>query len=75
MNLKKKTTKPNTFQSSLREGLKYAQGKKAKVKVENISIKIKKQKSGLAQFFKDSPFHGVDLKLQRDKSLSRKTVL
>jgi hypothetical protein len=33
---------------------------------------LKKRKSRLARFLKNSPFHGINLKLQRDKSFSRK---
>jgi hypothetical protein len=41
MKQKKKTKKLDTFKTSLHEGLKYAKGKKSKVKVKNIPIKVK----------------------------------
>lgn len=33
---------------------------------------LKGKKTGLVQFFKDSPFQGSDLKISRNKSVSRK---
>jgi DNA-binding transcriptional regulator YiaG len=39
MTIEKKTKKLTAFEASLSEGLKYAQGKKAKVKVENLLIR------------------------------------
>lgn len=37
--------------------------------------RLKKTKPDLVEFFKDSPFHGVDLKIHRNKSISRKVEL
>lgn len=34
--------------------------------------RLRKAKPNLVEFFKDSPFNGLDLKLQRNKSASRK---
>jgi prevent-host-death family protein len=34
--------------------------------------RLKKAKPGLVEFFKKSPFYGVDLKIRRNKSVSRK---
>lgn len=36
---------------------------------------LKKKKPNLVDFFKDSPFHGMDLKIQRNKSASRQVEL
>jgi antitoxin Phd len=35
---------------------------------------LRKAKPNLVEFFKKSPFHGVDLKIQRNKSVARKVA-
>jgi hypothetical protein len=52
-----------------------ARGLKSAVLSKKGDDRLKKQNSRLVKFFKDSPFHGVDLKTKRDTSLSRKTEL
>jgi prevent-host-death family protein len=37
--------------------------------------RLKKKKPNLVEFFKDSPFHGADLKMNRNKAASRKVEL
>jgi DNA-binding transcriptional regulator YiaG len=39
MKIEKKTKELETFKASLDEGLKYAQGKKSKVKIETLTIR------------------------------------
>lgn len=34
--------------------------------------RLRKTKPDLVEFFQESPFHGVDLKIHRNKSVSRK---
>ena len=37
--------------------------------------RLKKNAPNLVEFFKGSPFHGLDLKIQRNKTASRKVEL
>jgi antitoxin Phd len=37
--------------------------------------RLRKTKPNLVEFFKNSPFHGMNLQIQRNKSVSRKVQL
>jgi len=37
--------------------------------------RLRKTKPSLVEFFKNSPFHGLDLKIERNRSASRKVEL